>query len=372
MTVRPENIIEARFSLSNKQNSIVDIVLSKLRDDDNLTYELDVKEYEAFIKTDTSNIYRDFKKAVKGFEKAGVNIMDKETNEETWFAWFSKIKYKDKQGKIEVNVDKDFKKILYEVKKKIFFDLAYTLNMKSNYSQRVYYYMKSFEDTGWRIDLIDDLARKLEAPDSYKNFANMKKYVLDKAKEEINEITDIIFDYEAIKTGRKVTHIRSTIKSKNKNIINYKKMSVGYIIATIGDLIDGETDAIKIIHALNFAIEDSKNPKNDREEIANVEEYFTTQVDITTRYYHNNKKAPFIALLISAIKKGWSYSENKQLSFGSFNNFESRDIYNNPDEMKSLEHGLLGWDKDESEEEVAIDIEEDNNVVSDLLKEMKN
>lgn len=355
MTVRPENIIEARFSLSNKQNSIVDIVLSKLRDDDNLTYELDVKEYEYLIKTDTSNIYRDFKKAVKGFEKAGVNIFDKETKEETWFAWFSKIKYKDKQGKIEVNIDKDFKKILYEVKKKIFFDLAYTLNMKSNYSQRVYYYMKSFEDTGWRIDLIDDLTKKLEAPESYKNFANMKKYVLDKAKEEINEITDILFDYEPVKSGRKVTHIKSTIKSKNKNIINYKKMSVEFIIATIGDLIDGEIDAKKILNALDYAVKESKNPKNKKEEITNIEEYFQTQVDITTRYFHNNKKAPFIALLITAIKQGWNYSENKQLSFGSFNNFESRDIYNNPQQMKLLEEKLLGWDKDD--EEVAIDVE---------------
>lgn len=346
IVVRPENIIEARFSLTNKQNSIVDMVLTKITDDDNLSYSLDVKQYESLITTDTSNIYRDFKKAVKSFEKKGLTIIDKETGEEIWFAWFSKIHYKDKQGRIDINIDKDFKKILYEVKKKIFYDLAYTLNMKSNYSQRVYYYMKSFEDTGWRIDKIEDLAKKLEAPISYKNFANMKKYVLDKAKEEINDITDIIFGYEAIKTGRKVTHIRSTIKSKNKNIINYKKMSVEYIIATIGDLIDGETDAIKIINALNFAIEDSKNPKNNKEEIINVEEYYKTQADIATRYYHNNKKAPFIALLISAIKQGWTYSENKQLSFGSFNNFESREMYNDEVAMDSLEKKLLGWDKE--------------------------
>ena len=36
----------------------------------------------------------------------------------------------------------------------------------------------------------------------------------------------------------------------------------------------------------------------------------------------------------------------------SFNNFEAREIYSNPDAMKSLEHRLLGWDKDD---EVAVD-----------------
>ena len=36
----------------------------------------------------------------------------------------------------------------------------------------------------------------------------------------------------------------------------------------------------------------------------------------------------------------------------SFNNFEVREIYSNPDAMKSLEHRLLGWDKDD---EVVVD-----------------
>ena len=336
IAVRPENIIEARFSLSSKQNSIVDMLLTKITDDNNLSYSLDVKQYESLILTDTSNIYRDFKKAVKSFEKKGVTVIDKDTGEEIWFPWFSKIHYRDKLGRIDINIDKDFKKILYKVKKKIFYDIKYTLNMKSSYSQRFYFYMKSFEDTGWRIDKIDDLAKKLETPTSYKNFSNMKKYVLDKAKEEINSITDITFDYEAIKTGRKVTHIKSFIKSKNKNIINYNKMSVELIINTVGDLINGESDAKKIINALNFAIKNNITTEND------IEMYYKDKVDLVMKYYSNNKKAPFVALLINAIKQQWTNSDNKQLSF---NNFKYRDIYDDKVAMDKLEKQLLGWDK---------------------------
>lgn len=350
MTVRPESIIEARFSLSNKQNSIVDMVLSKIKDDDNLRYTLDIKEYESLIKTDTSNIYRDFKKAVKTFENKGFTIVDEDNPDGVWFSWFSKIKYRDSEGKIDVNVDIDFKKILYEVKKKIFYDMSYTLNMKSNYSQRLYYYMKSFEDTGWRIDILDELAEKLEAPESYKNFANMKKYVLDKAKAEVNDITDIEFYYIPIKTGRKVTHIKSIIKSKNKNIINYKIMSVEYILKTIGDLIDGEEDAKKILNAINVAIQNKHTEESD------IINYFKNQVDNAIEYHKTRKNIPLVALIINAIKQNWkkkqvkdqNQNEPKQLKF---NNFEPRQY-----DYKALEYKLLGWDKDD---EVAIDTDEE-------------
>ena len=300
-----------------------------------------VDDYKKLIKTNTSNIYRDFKKAVKSFEKSkGVNIKvenSKGDEEEIYFAWFSKIHYKDREGKIEVNIDIDFKKILYEVKKKILYDISYPLNMKSSYSQRVYYYAKSYEDTGWRLDCIDDLIRKLEAPTSYNNFANFKKFVLEKAKEEINEISDIIYDYEPIKSGRKVTHIRSTIKSKNKNIINYKKMSVEYILKTIGDLIQDEHEAKKILDALNKSIELNYATEN------NIEQYFKTQVDNAIEYHKTKNHIPLIALIISAIKNNWNKKKSKQLAF---NDYSQKNKLSNEEYIKSIENKLLGWDND--------------------------
>jgi hypothetical protein len=47
---------------------------------------------------------------------------------------------------------------------------------------------------------------------SYGNSSGIKKRILEKSKTEFAEHTDIIFEYEEIKTGRKVTHIKFIIR----------------------------------------------------------------------------------------------------------------------------------------------------------------
>lgn len=330
---RSENIIEARYSLSTKQNNVLDMLFSELNEDDTLEYILNVEKYIKFMTTSASNAYRDLKSAVASFEGKGVHIKDKETGEELYFPWFSKIHYKPRQGKIQIRIDVDLKKILYEVKKRIYYDIKNTLNMKSAYSQRFYYYLKSYEDTGWRIDKVETLQKKLECPKSCSNFARFKESVLDKALDEINNNTDISFKYEEIKEGKRVVYIKSSIKSKNTLIkSNCTLLTVEHIIATVGTLINGESDAKKILNALA-----NSNHNNDIS-------FYTQQVDEIIKYHNKNKNIPFIALLLSAIKKPWGNNSILKSEQLKFNNFDERQY-----DYDKLEAGLLGY------EEVAIE-----------------
>lgn len=86
--------------------------------------------------------------------------------------------------------------------------------MNSIYSKRLYYYLKLYEDKGIRIDDIEVLRAKLECPQGYKKFADFNRYVLKSAYEEINGNSDISFEYEPKKTGKKVTHMLFDIKSR--------------------------------------------------------------------------------------------------------------------------------------------------------------
>jgi len=70
IAVRPNSIIEARYDLTSKQNDILDIILTKIKEDDNeFFYEINIDDYKKSYKKDTSNIYRDLKKAIRAFEK---------------------------------------------------------------------------------------------------------------------------------------------------------------------------------------------------------------------------------------------------------------------------------------------------------------
>ena len=358
VAIRSSNFVEARFALSSKQNDILDILFSQIDNDDKLTYEIPIDKYKSIYKSDTSNIYRDFKKAIKSFEKKGFYLYDVEKDEEIYYAWFTKIRYINKEGRIEVDIHKDLKALMYDTKQKIYYDIFYTLNFSSSYSKRMYYYLKMFEDTGWRKDAIEDLAKKLECPQSYKIFRNLDKYVLQVAKNEINSLSDLLIDYSVEKVGRKPVYVKFTIKNK-KELLSNKEIVVDL------DLPDAIVDLnfVKNI-VLEQITEEDRNKlikicadiNYNKEKYKSITDYFIKKYNIAKKYYYNtiNQDGTFIAILISALKEDWGDNkvkvkkksvENKTKKQGHFNNFEQRQYDLSPN--GKMERMLLGWDDED-------------------------
>lgn len=356
MAIRSANIIEARFSLTARQNDILDMLFAEIDNDEKLTYEISVEKYKPMYKTNTSNIYRDLKKAIKSFEGKGFYLIDKANNEETYYPWFSKIKYKNKEGKILLDVHSDLKKQMYEAKQKIYYDIYYTLNFASTYSKRVYHYLKFYENTGWRRDSISELIRKLECPPSYLVLRNLEKYVLTVAKEEINSGSDILFDYDVEKVGRKPMFINFRIRKK-VDILAVEELALD---------INSEIDSsfIKNIvveditnEDINNIIKICKELDYDKEKFKSINEYFIKNYNMVKKYFYNTAKGEgsFIAILITALKNDWTKSKMKKMSQENnvsnktrkFNNYNQRQ-YN----MDKLEQGLLGWETCDSIDEL--------------------
>lgn len=359
IATRPLSIIEAKFDLESKQSDIIDMLLTEIKDDKQIVYELNIDKYKEIYDTDTSNIYRDMKKAVKGFEKKGFHTLI--DGEETWFAWFTKITYKDREGKIQLKVDPELKDLLTEVKQRISYDIGNTLNCVSKYSKRLYYYLKLYEDTGWRIDTIENLCEKLKCPNSYvKSYGKFKEKVLTVACQEINNITDIYFDYEEIKEGRKIVRLKFNIKNRNvvPKLIEDKnpEMSVG-----VRDLLKNILSNENLIKVENSLVSYFKNKTKSKSE--NEIEFLKEKIKYVDSKYPDSKEdeSSYIALLLSALKGDWienvkkpsnkTYQNNDSKEYKGkqlkFNNFEGRK--RSPEEWKSLENQLLGWD-DETEE----------------------
>ena len=68
----------------------------------------------------------------------------------------------------------------------------------------------------WTVSL-DELKKQLmvENIKSYANYAEFKRKVLEVAKNEVKELTDIEFKFESITKGRKVEKIKFEINTKN-------------------------------------------------------------------------------------------------------------------------------------------------------------
>ena len=121
-------------------------------------------------------------------------------------------------------------------KKFLKYKLENILPLRSSYSIRLYEILKDWYELNKRygnkaekVIKVDEIREMLEIPKSYQYSSHIKKLILNKSKKELEEHTDIIFDFEEIKTGRKVTHLKIIIQDNSKKIQEVKPQEKPYL-----------------------------------------------------------------------------------------------------------------------------------------------
>ena len=335
---RPETIIEARFKLTKRQNDILDMVFASIEDDNKLKYQIDITKYGQLYKIkDKSNIYRDLKKAVKTFECKGFSISTKnEKNKEhrIYFSWFSTIEYIDGESKIVLELGQSLKGLMLSAKKACFYQIKYPLNFHNIYSKRLYYYLKSYENsnnngTGWRIDNLDELRTKLECPKSYNVYYEFKRFVLKQAYEEINGSSDISFEFEEIKTKGKVTSIKFII------IQNKVRNEIAITSKEIEENPQQDLDLVKQVQAIF-----TRHTITEHEASCIINDA-NNNIDLIKQCYKyllTKDKVDNVVGYTRTLVRGFNEPQ-VNIKTDSFNDFPQRNY-----DFDALEKGLLGWE----------------------------
>ncbi|AFK94369.1 MULTISPECIES: replication initiation protein [Thermoanaerobacterium] len=137
--------------------------------------------------------------------------------------WFSSIKYFNNEGKMAFSFDPKLKKYYLQLKQYTKYRLKNIAGLKSQYSIRMYEILKQYEKIGERTLTIKELKDMFQiGVNEYKLYGDFKRKVLLPAQKEINKKTDLSFEIEEIKTGRKVTSLKFII-SKNPLVASNKK-----------------------------------------------------------------------------------------------------------------------------------------------------
>ena len=146
--------------------------------------------------------------------------------------WVADFEYKEGEGVVEFYISPKLRPYLLMAKEKFLkYRLENILPLRSGYSIRLYEILKDwfelhqrYKSRAEKIIALEEFKRILEIPNSYQygNSSGIKRRILQKAKEELEKNTDICFDFEEIKTGRKVTHIKFIIFKNAKNIQRVK------------------------------------------------------------------------------------------------------------------------------------------------------
>lgn len=185
-----------------------------------LDYEFNIRDYCKICGLNYNNgkNYADIKATLKHLSDRSMWVVfDATPNEEVLCRWLSKVRFNKKSGIVNIRIDEDLVPYLFDLKQKFTqYQLQNILAMKSVFSIRVYELLKSFAYQRTKTFVLEELKQLLmvDTVKSYKDFSLFRKKVLEIAKNEINELTDLIINYEPIKRGNKVVKINFTIEQK--------------------------------------------------------------------------------------------------------------------------------------------------------------
>jgi len=328
-------------------------------------------EFKDVFGLKTNNLYTVLKDTADSlYEKTIQYMMDDGTFVKK--RWVTTCNYNENEKYVALTFHPDLILDLLVIKGR-FGKLEYnvTKNFKTSYAFRVYELLQNYAYRGNRRFELEDFRYKLGLYDDtkYTKYKEFKRNVLIPSIETINNNTNLNIEFEEIKYGRKVGAIDFLITQKatplneiadDGNNIDESQVS------TMENVLGCKLTAGQVSELTDLAISSIRENKINM----SFYDYIKYEVDRVNDYAKTTTINNYYGTIKTAIEKYWT--ENIIIpKDNTFNNFDGRPEAKDEKHMKSVEHKLLGWNKDDAKEEIVVDVEDGNSVVSKLLKEMQ-
>ncbi|ASF47093.1 replication initiation protein [Methylovulum psychrotolerans] len=222
IVTQSNQLVEARYNLPLAEQRLILTMISRIQPDDEdfKPYCISVGELAEFLGVDKASAYRECKKTTENLLKRVVNI--DETDGLLQIGWVSSAKYVDGSGEVNLSFDPLLKPYLLKLKGNFTSSkLEMLLSFKSQYTIRIYTLLKQYEKLKEREFDLEFLREVLGLrPDQYQLYADFKRFILVAVQKELTQKSDLYFNFEEIKGGRRVTAIRLLILTHEAVIMN--------------------------------------------------------------------------------------------------------------------------------------------------------
>ena len=182
--------------------------------------ELTVTAFKELFEVSGNDYYKELRKLSKKLVGKSVEVVYKDQDGQhlKQAAWLSDITYHTKTGTVTITPNPALKPF-FEGKPFSTSEYYFLIRFTSQYAERLYELLKSMPLNQKPIFDFDpaDLAQKLVVPPSCrKNYADLRKRVLDPAIKDINEFTDLDVELKEQRGGRgdKVNTVLFLVKKK--------------------------------------------------------------------------------------------------------------------------------------------------------------
>ena len=260
------NLVEAKYSLTLQEKRIILWLISRIKpeDEDFKEHVLSVKEFMELLELTGKGNYKELQKITLGLMKKVLVIKQPDKHRITQVAWLNSAIYEEKEGLIKLSFSSKMKPFLLCLKKAFTaISMSDLMQFSSIHAIRIYELLKQYEGIGERTMTIDDIKEHCGVKGKLKQYVEFKNKILLIAQREINQKSDIKFEFEPIKHVRKFVAIKFNItkniayeRRKNPDLaVEYKDpkrkppvfdilREFGFSIATVNKLIKENTEEV--------------------------------------------------------------------------------------------------------------------------------
>ena len=226
LVVKDNALIQASYTLDLAEQRLILLAIIEARNSgQGITHDsllrIHASNYAKQFGVNDKTAYTVVKDASKGLFDRYVTYHDKnpKNGKDRSFhcRWVDKIGVEPDSGIVYMRFTSDVVPLITRLESHFTsYEIDKVANLSSTYAIRLYELIIQWRDNGvtQRYN-IDELRQKLGVkPDQYKKMSNFKMRVLDLAIDQINTHTDITVKAEQHKTGRTITAMSFTFKSK--------------------------------------------------------------------------------------------------------------------------------------------------------------
>ena len=198
-------ITSGRYDFSACQLDILFMLLATLDESDELGKEYHIRVKDIELITGRKWNYQQLREGTEDMMSRVFEIQ--ESIGLAQIVLFTKVQYLDGTGSFYMKINEEARPYFFDLKNNFtLLELKSVLGCTSKHAKRLYSLACQWRGTGGHTYSIGELKEMLglkdpkgKEPEQYKQIGQFKEKVLDIAKRQINEHTDIVFDYELLK-----------------------------------------------------------------------------------------------------------------------------------------------------------------------------
>ena len=215
IVTQSNTLVEAKYYLSLYEQRLILMLISMVEpnDEDFKNYAIKVDDFRGLIGLKTKNLYPKVKSLLRGLRNKDIEI-PKGGKNYLITGWISDAEYRD--GIVYLSFSAKLKPYLIALKTNFTsHKLGVAIRFKGVYTIRIYTLLKQYERVGERVFSLEEFRDILGIKDGqYSQFFDFKRRTITQAQKELSEkkdsvfVSDINFNFEPIKTGRKITGLK--------------------------------------------------------------------------------------------------------------------------------------------------------------------